>query len=250
MSKGQVQFQIPTLTPMVKKLLIANLVIWVIGVLIIQQYFMDKDHLFLWFGLQPVTVYSKFWLWQFVTYMFFHANSIFHVLFNMFMLWWLGSELEQRWGSRFFLLYYMVCGVGAGLLYTLVMGGYYLITKDSTPLFSPVVGASGAIFGLLLAYGMVFGERILYFFMVIPMKAKYFVMVLGAFEALSLLNMGFSSEIANLAHIAGALVGFLFLYYWTNLKGQRLRKKTTKHGRKLKLVVDNENPPKEPKYWN
>jgi len=168
----------------------------------------------------------------------------------MLMLWWLGSELEQRWGSRFFLIYYMVCGVGAGILYTLVMGAYYLITNDGIPLFSPVVGASGAIYGLFLAYGMVFGERIIYFFMVIPMKAKYFVMILGAIELLTLLSTGFSSEVANLAHIGGALVGFVFLYYWINFKGQRLRKKTTKHGRKLKLVVDNDNPPQEPKYWN
>ncbi len=250
MSNKQIQFQVPTLSPMVKKLLIANLAIWVIGVLVVQQFFMDKDHLFLWFGLQPITVYSKFWLWQFVTYMFFHSNSIFHVLFNMLMLWWLGSELEQRWGSRFFLIYYMICGVGAGILYTLVMGAYYLITKDGMPLFSPVVGASGAIYGLFLAYGMIFGERIIYFFMVIPMKAKYFVMILGAIELLTLLSTGFSSEVANLAHVGGALVGFVFLYYWINFKGQRLRKKTTRHGRKLKLVVDNDNPPQEPKYWN
>ncbi len=250
MSQQQVQFQIPKLTPVVKKLIIINVAVWVIGVLIIQQYFFEKDNLFLWFGLQPVTIFAKFWLWEFFTYMFLHSNSLFHVLFNMLMLWMLGSELEQRWGSRFFFIYYMVCGVGAGILYTLIMGVYYLITKNGVPLYSPVVGASGAVYGLFLAYGIIFADRLIYFFGIFPLKAKYFVMILGVIELLSLLSSGFSSEVANLAHLGGVIVGFLFLTFWVRNKGQRLRKKTNRHGRKLKLVVDNDKNSREPKYWN
>ncbi len=246
----QVQFQVPSITPMVRNLVIINVVIWVLGVLIFQKHFMQSEYLFSWFGLTPEVVISRAWLWQFVSYMFLHSNSLFHVLFNMLMLWWLGAELERRWGSRFFLIYYLICGVGAGILYTLVVGAYSLITGDGAPLLSPVIGASGAVYGLFLAYGMIFGENIIYFLMIIPMKAKYFVMLLGGVELLTLLSTGFSSNVANLAHLGGVVVGFLFLYYWINFKGKRLRKTTSRHGRKLKLVVDNESSKKDPKYWN
>ena len=105
-------------TPIVKKLIIINVSVWIGLVLIVQQFFMDQSYIFLWFGLQPFRLISDFWLWQPLTYMFLHSNDVFHVLFNMVLLWWLGSELEQRWGSQFFLLYYMVCGTGAAVIYT------------------------------------------------------------------------------------------------------------------------------------
>ena len=184
--------------------------------------------------------------------MFLHAPDMFHILFNMILLWWVGSDLERRWGGRFFTLYYIVCGVGAAAIYLAGLSIYYLISKDSEPLYSPVVGASGAIFGLLLAYGLLFGERIVYLFFIFAMKAKYFVLLLGGIELMTLLNSGFNNNVANLAHLGGLISGFLFLNFWTRFKNQRSRLSTwlfaKKNRRRLKLVVNSDD--EKPKYWH
>ena len=248
MNTHQFQGVIP-LTPIVKKLIIINVSIWVGLILIVQSFFMNQDYIFFWFGMQPIRLISDFWLWQPVTYMFLHSRDLFHVLFNMLFLWWLGSELEQRWGSRFFLTYYIACGIGAALIYMVVIFTYYLLTGNVGPLQNPVVGASGAVFGLLVAYGILFGERTVYLFFMFAMKAKYFVLILGGIEIVTLLNSGFNSNVANLAHLGGIVAGFVFLVTWTRFKGWRVRKLTGKRGRRLKLVIDNKKT-KGPKYWN
>ena len=92
------QLQVAPFTPMVKKLVIINVAVWVGLVLIVQQFFMSHQYIFLWFGLQPLQIISHFSVWQLFTYMFLHSQDVFHVLFNMILLWWIGSELEQRWG--------------------------------------------------------------------------------------------------------------------------------------------------------
>ena len=241
-------------TPVVKKLVILNVLIYVGLIVIVQNLFLAEPYFFKWFGLIPRDFLYSFFIWQPFTYMFFHhAQDIFHIVFNMLMLWWLGSELEARWGSRFFLTYYMVSGVGAGLIYVGGLVIYALATGNSYPMEIPVIGASGSIFGLFLAYGIVYGERVIYFMMVFPMKAKFFVLILGAIEVVSLLNSGFTGRVANLAHLGGVVAGFLFLMGWTRWQGRR-RRRAQKHGRRLKLVVDNErkdeNQGNGPKYWN
>jgi len=189
-----------------------------------------------------------------VTYMFLHSRNVFHIVFNMLLLWWLGAELEQRWGSKFFLLYYMVSGIGAGIIYGIVVFGHALIAGPSAVWTAPVVGASGAIFGLMLAYGMIFGERVVYFMMVFPMRAKYFVMVLGAVEVFTLLNNGIGGgEVANLAHLGGIASGYLFLKGHMIFQQRRWRKQADRRGRGLKLVVNNEKKDEKgggPRYWN
>lgn len=247
---GQPQLAVPPLTKTIKTLLIANVSIWVVLVLIVQGVFMDTPGIFRWFGLIPDMVVNRFTVWQFFTYMFLHSASVFHVLFNMLILWMFGSELELRWGSRFFLVYYLVCGVGAGVLYTFGILIYYFATGDYGPLLAPVVGASGAVFGLILAYGIIFGERVIYFMMIFPMRAKYFALIIGLIEVVTLLNTGVSGQVANLAHLGGLVSGFLFLIGWTKWKNRSVRKRTRKHGRRLKLVVDNESDKNEPRYWN
>ena len=151
--------------------------------------------------------------------MFVHAMGVFHILFNMLVLWWFGAELELRWGSRFFLTYYLVCGVGAGAIYLIGTLGYALITGNVLPLAVPLVGASGATYGLLLAYGILFGERIIYFMMLFPMKAKYFTMIIGAVELFD--HDGFDHK-ARKWRIwpiwAGWLVGFLYLSFLTGYR--------------------------------
>ena len=256
MNQPQMQMMMP-LTKMAKRLIVINVVIWVVGVLIIQQMILGEPLLFNWFGLIPYKLINDFWLWQPFTYMFIHSTSVMHVLFNMLLLWWLGSELEQRWGSRFFLTYFLTCGIGTGFLYSFCMLMYFFISNNHLVLQMPVVGASGAIFGLLLAYGMIFGEKVVYFMMMFPMKAKYFVMLLGAMEILTMMDSGLSGQTANLAHLGGIVVGFIFLTVHARLKrsGGAKRSFAQSRGRKLKLVVDNEKPGQTdagggPKYWN
>lgn len=247
----QIQLSVP-LTPMVKKLIIANCVIWVGGVVILQGLILGGDRLFELFALVPYRVITSFWIWQLFTYMFLHATSVFHILFNMLTLWWFGSELEQRWGGRFFLTYYLVCGVGAGAIYLIGTLIYYLVTGHMMSMAAPLVGASGAVYGLLLAYGLLFGERMIYFMMLFPMKAKYFVMIIGLVELVTLMDSGMGSPVANLAHLGGLAVGFVFLSLVARMRSRRNSSSSPKRGRRLKLVVNNEtNPPeKGPKYWN
>lgn len=253
------------MTPVVKTLIIANVAIWLVLQLIvamIAERFFHVDLSLTWlFGLVPNNVIAKFYVWEFVTYMFLHSANPFHILFNMLLLWWLGGELEQRWGSRFFTLFYFVSGIGAAILYVLVVLAHGLIFNPTAVWTIPVVGASGAIFGLMLAYGMIFGERVVYFMMLFPMRAKYFTMILGAVEVVTLMNNGIGGgDVANLAHVGGLVSGFLFLKAYTRWQQRRWRLNkggggTRNRGRGLKLVVNNDNKkddkgPGGPKYWN
>lgn len=251
MQQGSWQLAVP-LTPVVKRLIIVNMVSWVGLVLILQKWILNGPYIFSWFGFIPESVLLDFWVWQPFTYMFVHSDNVFHVLFNMLILWWFGSDLESRWGGRFFLLYYLVCGVGAAILYLAAVVAYSLASGDSLVLKAPVVGASGAIFGLMMAYGKLFGDRVIYFMMMFPMKARAFVALIGAIEVLNLLSSGVHSQTANLAHLGGLLVGFLFLIGWDRWQGGRRRRATQRHGRNLKLVVNNESSEQErnPRFWN
>ncbi|MES2854342.1 MAG: rhomboid family intramembrane serine protease, partial [Bdellovibrionota bacterium] len=170
------------------------------------------------------------------------------------LLWWLGGELEQRWGPKFFALFYAASGVGAAVIYIFVVLIHGLIFNPTSIWTVPVVGASGAIFGLMLAYGMIFGERIVYFMMLFPMRAKYFVMILGAVEVVTLLNNGIGGgDVANLAHLGGIISGFLFLKSYTFFQQSKWRKASGKRGRGLRLVVNNDekkDDKNDPQYWN
>jgi len=164
------------------------------------------------FALWPAThPQSPFMPWQLLTYGFLHGNLT-HIAFNMFGLWMFGQDLERLWGPKRFLNYFLVCVVGAGIIQLLVaglQGGLY-----------PTVGASGGLFGLLLAYGLTFPNRIVVpLFPPIPMRAITFVCVFGLLE-LYLGVSGGAPGIANFAHLGGMLVGFMMLRYW----GRRRRR--------------------------
>ncbi|MCB9026704.1 MAG: rhomboid family intramembrane serine protease [Bdellovibrionaceae bacterium] len=251
MGGGQMQVNIP-LTPMVKKLVFVNVAIWVVFVMILQKVFLSQPYVFDYFGLIPAKFFNDFLIWQPLSYMFLHSSNLFHILFNMLVLWMFGSELEARWGGRFFLIYYLVCGIGAAFIYIFCTFAYYFFTNDAAPLLAPVIGASGATFGLILAYGLVFSERMVLFMFIFPMKAKYFALLLGFIEFMTLLDSGFGSQVANLAHLGGVVSGFLFLIFYTRWKKKKGGKKSSSHGRRLKLVVDNENNNEKrgPRYWN
>ena len=130
----------PSAVPMtktVRALIIVNVALWLGLVLILQGLVLGGSAVFDYLALTPHRVAHDFWLWQTVTYMFLHGSGVFHVLFNMLTLWWFGSELEARWGQRFFLTYYMTCGVGAGLIYIVGAFVYTLATGQVLTLLSP-----------------------------------------------------------------------------------------------------------------
>jgi len=146
---------VPGLTPMVKRLIIACAAVW--GIQLVAGSFGLELGVYL--GVCPYYV-IRGWLWQPFTYMFLHSRDPFHLLFNMLMLWMFGGELERYWGSRAFLRYYLVCGIGAGLV-TFLFNYLVIFRYFDQEIYGyvPVIGASGAIFGLFMAYGMIFAER-------------------------------------------------------------------------------------------
>lgn len=235
------------MTKYVKWILISNVVIWMVFQTLLGL--ISEVNINHYFALYPGKVLVDFAIWQPLTYMFLHSSSVTHIVFNMLTLWMIGGELETRWGSRFFVTYYLISGVGAGLLYVIGIGVYSYVTGSQSGLFVPVVGASGAIFGLLVAYGLLFGERTMLFMMMFPMKAKHFVMLLGAIEFFSLLSSGTKgNDVAYLAHLGGLITGYLTLTIHTKMKQKQWSASKKKRGN-LKLVVDNDKK-NEPKYWN
>jgi membrane associated rhomboid family serine protease len=184
-------------TPAVKALVIANVAVFVLQIL---DDVAGGTGFFSSFGLLPAAVIQRFFVWQLVTYLFLHGGVL-HIALNMFILWMFGCELERTWGARGFLRYYFVCGVGAGILTVLADPGSTI----------PTIGASGAIYGLLLAYGMLFPTRIIYLYMIIPMQAKYFVLLIGTVTFLSSFSSGGGGGIAHIAHLGGMIFGYLYL---------------------------------------
>jgi membrane associated rhomboid family serine protease len=157
----------------------------------------------IWFALWPLHT-GMFWPWQPVSYAFLHG-SMFHLFFNMLGLWMFGSELERLWGQRRYGLFLLACAITAAVTQLLLT---YMTGSNA-----PTVGASGALYGLLLAFGMLFPNRIIMpLFPPIPMKARTFVIVFGAIELL--LGLYGGSGVAHFAHLGGMLGGFLMIRYW------------------------------------
>lgn len=180
------------LTPAVKFLLIANVAVFVAQLVM-------PDWVLSLLGLVPELVWDKLYLWQLFTYQFFHGG-LFHLLFNMLALWMFGVALEQRWGSEFFLKYYFVSVVGGAILNTLLLPSQIV----------PSIGASAGIYGLLLAFALIYPNQIIYFYFLFPMKMKHFVWIIGGIALYSAISSG-QSGIAHLAHLGGMVFGYLYL---------------------------------------
>jgi membrane associated rhomboid family serine protease len=158
-------------------------------------------------GLVPALVVGRFWIWQPVTYMFLHGGLL-HILFNMLALWMFGTELERLWGTRYFLKFYFVSGVGAGILtvlFSLLPFGFAHQVYQAV-----VIGASGSIYALLLAYALYFPDRPIYMYFVFPIPARTFVLIMGAIAFYSSLSDA-GGGVANATHLGGLLVGYLYL---------------------------------------
>lgn len=230
------------LPPVVKNLLIINALFYVATLVLGNTMRIDlSDYLGLHYFVSP-----HFETYQFVSYMFMHNPHDFsHILFNMFALWMFGSVLEQVWGPKKFLIYYMITGIGAALIQMLVIyiqvrnvemsltpdlidqvreTGFQVLQNNQNfgdPLMgklnelynSSTIGASGAVFGLLLAFGMLFPNSLIYLYFFIPIKAKWFVIIYGAIELFSgVYNTG--SDVAHFAHLGGMIFGFFLILYW------------------------------------
>jgi membrane associated rhomboid family serine protease len=182
----------------VKALLAINLTVFIIQMLT-PNGFSGLSPLLQTFGLVPAKVIPQLHIWQFVTYMFMHGGFI-HLLFNMFAVWMFGSEIERVWGRRLFLSYYFVTGIGGGITYT--------VTAWGSP--APLVGASGAVFGILLAYAILFPDRKILLYFIFPIKAKYFVLLFGLLELMAAAQPQMDG-IGHFAHLGGMLFGYLYL---------------------------------------
>ncbi|HHM23968.1 MAG TPA: rhomboid family intramembrane serine protease, partial [Bacteroidetes bacterium] len=188
-----------SMTPGVKWLLIANGAVYLIQLIV-------GPSLIYWFGLSSQMLFHKFAVWQLVTYMFLHGG-FFHIFFNLFVLWIFGCEVERDWGTRQFLRYYFVTGIGAGLVGILFSWETHAV----------IIGASGAIYGIMLAFGMMYPERIItlliFFVLPVSMKAKHLVMMMALISIFSgVANLfGTGDGVAHFAHLGGMAVGYLYL---------------------------------------
>ena len=211
-----------------------------------------------WFALVPSGFMIGHRVWQIITYSFLHAD-VMHLFLNMLMLAFFAPELEARWGTPRFLRYYFVCAMGAGIVY-LMMQVFFLSGGGGQALQTPMVGASGAIYGVLLAYGIIFSERTLAFMMLFPMKAKHFIWLMALVELMATVYSS-RSPLSGLAHLGGMATGFVFLWGQAVFIVMKKRQKenqgagrgqkpsTKKRSEHLRLIVNKDgrnDPPNDP----
>ncbi len=198
-------------TPGVKILLIANFAIYIFEAFLF--HFSGRpgyDQLLKWFGLVPAGVVPGLRIWQPFTYLFIHdINSIWHILLNMLMLWMFGRELELVWGRSRFLLYYFLTGVGAGLLNVFVKTVPYFFGYGLS--YVSTFGASGAIFGIMIACAILFPDRRVYMFPIpVAMSMRMVIAIMAAFTFLGTFGLG-DDKVSHICHLGGMLVGYVYL---------------------------------------
>ena len=191
-----------------------------------------KGELYRQFGLVPIYFWQDLKIWQPFTYLFLHGNFT-HLLINMFVLWMFGRELEDVWGRKEFFTFYFITGIGSGL-FTIVFNSYS---------FVPVVGASGAIYGLLLAYGVLYPNRQVYVYFLFPVKVKYFVAAIAGISFIASLSPE-QSVISHLTHLSGMLVGWVYLK-WGMHQGMMKHILLKYQLNKMKKDMTKPTPPKK-----
>ena len=219
---GQFSYKPALFTDAIKILVSVNF-----GIFLLQTIASTEGLFFPLFGLVPKLVWSEFMLWQPFTYLFFHGG-IWHVLINMFVLWMFGSELERLWGKNHFLRFYFVTGIGAGLI-TMLFGLNSM---------TPIVGASGAVYGVLLAYGLTYPNRTIYLYGIIPIKSLWFVIGIGIIAFMS--SFDDISQISHLTHLSGMLIGYLMLKrpirlnsFWFSIRKKTMEYKIQQEEKKI-----------------
>lgn len=253
-----------SLTPAVKYLLIVNFAIYFLQSIGLAA----KIDVFHQFGFVPVA-FLKGAFWQIFTYPFLHGG-LFHLMINMFMLYMFAPHLEKLWGTRKFSWYYLFCAIGGAVLHTFIwIASFYFLGDDPNikPGIIPIVGASGALYGLIMAFARLFGEAQVLAFFIIPMKMKTFAALIIFIEIVSAINSS-ESGVAHLVHLGGLAAGFLMLkFYGNDLHnfpfgggGGGWGRKKPKNDMKQRLNVilggkhpDNQDPDDKSKYpitWN
>ena len=204
-------------------------------------------------GLVPTLVLHQFWVWQVATYMFLHGG-IFHIVFNMLALWMFGAELERIWGTRYFLKFYFVTGIGAGALTVLFSTLPFAFAQQVQ--HSIVIGASGAIYGLLLAYALYFPDRPIYMYFVFPIPARIFVIILGALAFFSSMSDS-GGGLANATHLGGLLVAYVYLKSlrlrlnpWAEVKYRYVKWKLGRVRKKFDVYSGGRSGPKSGNGWD
>ena len=188
----------------VKLLLIIN-----IAVFVLMELSGQKNILFQLFGLVPRAVLQEYRLWQTFTYLFLHGGWI-HILFNMLVLWMFGKDLEMDWGKNEFLIFYFVCGICSGLITVLANINSQIV----------IVGASGSIYGVLVAYGFTYPNRTVYLYGVFPLKVKYVVLGFGVIAFVASLSIT-QSKVSHITHLAGMIIGIIYILFnfkWKNIR--------------------------------
>jgi membrane associated rhomboid family serine protease len=212
-NQRQLRFGGP-ITPMVKKLMIIN------GSIFILQQFVDlvrPGYIEYLFGLNHSLFIGQLYLWQIFTYMFIHGGW-FHIIFNLLALWMFAGELEEEWGSRSFLKYYIFSGLGAGFFIAILNAWLYM----RYGLDFPTVGASGALYALLLAYGIKWPNREVLLWFILPIKMKYLLAAFGLIEFFGTLNSaaGRMGSVSHIGHMGGLIAGFILLQVLFKKKGK------------------------------
>jgi len=235
-------------TPVVKQLLILNTAIFILLALLSVYAPRLAQITVVLFGVVPVDTVFSLRLWQPLTYLFLHAG-FWHLFFNMFALWMFGTPLERDWGGRRFLRYYLLTGVGAGVLnvaVSLIWGG-----PSAT---IPTIGASGAIYGLLLAFGLLYPRQPILIWFVLPVPAWLFVSIYGGITFLSALQ-GPGSGISHISHLGGMLFGLIYLRGgWLLYRGRKSYNEWRMRHARQKFEVymqekDEEESHREPPRW-
>jgi membrane associated rhomboid family serine protease len=223
------------MTPAVKAIVYANVAVFVLT--FAARAFAGSTALVDVFGLKPESVFERYYVWQIATYLFLHDIGGFtHILFTLRALWMFGVDLERRWGSRGFVKYYAITGVGAGIVSALVS----LLPFDATRGIYDVttVGASGAIYGLLMAWALLFPTRQILFMFIFPLSARVAALLMGAMSFMAAAG-GVNNSVAEATHLAGFVIGWLYLkgsglrfdlsYWVARWRMERVRRKFNVH---------------------
>ena len=224
------------MTPAVKAILVANVGVFVVHFVL--DAFANSGIIAVIFGLTPKAIFEQGYVWQLVTYLFVHdASGFTHILFNMLALWMFGVDLEHRWGTRGFVRYYAMTGIGAGVATALIALLPYQATRSFYAV--PTIGASGAIYGLLLAWALLFPHRKILFMFIFPLPARTAALLMGGMSFLAAVS-GRNGSVAEATHQAGLLIGWIYLsgptslrlalkYRITKWRMERMRKKFNIH---------------------
>jgi len=217
------------LTPGVRIILFINVGVFIAQYTIIVLLGFYEEFTLLFCQI-PYYAVIKYQIWRFITYMFLHGGGM-HLIFNMLALWFFAPRLEMRWGTRGFLKFYFICGIGAGFVhaaYTLLLGQRVVLETGTVVRgMEAMVGASGAIYGILLAYALYWPNETVLLNFFIPMKVKYMVLLFGVFEFFGTVGPS-GSGVSHITHLGGLLVAFLYLQGWKVFRGRsffRRRKK-------------------------